>query len=326
LKSMRFGQFSSSTGIKCPSDVTIKANAGNRYYLSSDTIEYLTLDFSSFTYSSIDDNDNKEFVFECIIKSANLKGVSFSNIGVLSEINEFSTIRFDFPYGNLSQTAVDNILQTLDAACPNSVFDGSYGYGYSYGGESDCHISFIEDELSSTSGTLIVGNKYVIESQNIGDDFSNVGYVKGGETFIATSDTPNNWTNGTEVIELSGKPIAATFSFIGKEILPDGTYMINDSVFFEISGGEFSKTEILTVDSYLFLCYEGYKEDINGGYIVKYDEMGRKVFQGKDKTHDIRFEITEVSRTSAPTDGLININKQSLDNKGWNVIVNKYQY
>jgi len=47
------------------------------------------------------------------------------------------------------------------------------------------------------NGTLIVGREYLIFTLEAGDDFSNVGYVSDGVTFIATGTTPTVWANGT---------------------------------------------------------------------------------------------------------------------------------
>lgn len=320
LQTMNFGQTGDTTGIKLPSNVTIKASANNKFYFSSDTLEYLTLDFSSFTYSSINETGDKEFAFECVIKGSNLKGITFNNVEVLSEINEFSSIRFDFPFSNLSRESVDYILQTLDNSCPNFVSDGGYGYGY--GGSSECYLTFNEDELSLTSGELVPGNVYVIENINLGDDFDNIGFDKLGSTFSATGTTPNNWSNGTEVLEISGKAIGITCSF-PNSVVEDGKYIV-ENIFFDIRDRQFYNVELLTTDSYTDLVYVGYRKSISGEKFIKYDENSRKVWSGIDKSNDIQVEVTEVSRTSAPTDGERNINLLSLEYKGWNVNIVKY--
>ena len=48
-----------------------------------------------------------------------------------------------------------------------------------------------------TSGTLEVGTPYIINTLNVGDDFSNVGYTQNNRYFIATGTTPTSWANGT---------------------------------------------------------------------------------------------------------------------------------
>lgn len=52
-----------------------------------------------------------------------------------------------------------------------------------------------------TSGTLVVGKNYNVDNLVAGDDFSNVGYVSVGVSFVATGTTPTVWTNGSGVQE-----------------------------------------------------------------------------------------------------------------------------
>ncbi|MCB1712245.1 MAG: hypothetical protein KDH96_07155 [Candidatus Riesia sp.] len=61
----------------------------------------------------------------------------------------------------------------------------------------------VNNEVSQTSGVLEVGKEYIIPLLVIGDDFSNVGYTSDLTPFIATGTTPTNWSNGTEVINLT---------------------------------------------------------------------------------------------------------------------------
>lgn len=67
---------------------------------------------------------------------------------------------------------------------------------------NDNYVDIKEDLLYSTSGSLVVGRWYLINTLVSGDDFSNVGYVSQGTPFKATGTTPTNWTNGTQVIRL----------------------------------------------------------------------------------------------------------------------------
>lgn len=53
---------------------------------------------------------------------------------------------------------------------------------------------------SYTSGVLTIGKTYIISILEVGDDFSNVGFVSEKTPFVATNTTPTNWGNGTEVI------------------------------------------------------------------------------------------------------------------------------
>lgn len=63
-----------------------------------------------------------------------------------------------------------------------------------------------------SSGTLIIGHRYVVTGYIEGDDFSNMDLVKGvvntyNSEFIATSTTPTVWTNGT-VLRDTDSPVA----------------------------------------------------------------------------------------------------------------------
>lgn len=53
-----------------------------------------------------------------------------------------------------------------------------------------------------TSGSLIVGHTYLINTVIAGDDFYNVGFVELGVPFNATGTTPTSWSNSTEVADL----------------------------------------------------------------------------------------------------------------------------
>ena len=59
--------------------------------------------------------------------------------------------------------------------------------------------------VDTTSGLLEVGKQYFIQNVNPGDDFTNVGFppmaVSG--IFTATGTTPTDWSNGTEVINMT---------------------------------------------------------------------------------------------------------------------------
>lgn len=55
---------------------------------------------------------------------------------------------------------------------------------------------------SETSGTLVVGNRYTIDTHINTDNFTNVGALSNspGTVFIATGTTPAVWTNGSQLI------------------------------------------------------------------------------------------------------------------------------
>jgi hypothetical protein len=61
-------------------------------------------------------------------------------------------------------------------------------------------FTILNQVISTTSGLLVVGKTYIINTLQSGDDFTNVGYVSDGVDFVATGTTPTNWTNETEVI------------------------------------------------------------------------------------------------------------------------------
>lgn len=56
----------------------------------------------------------------------------------------------------------------------------------------------------ATSGTLVVGKRYIISSYVAGDSFTNVGAAANatGQVFTATGTTPTTWTNSTQIMRL----------------------------------------------------------------------------------------------------------------------------
>ena len=65
--------------------------------------------------------------------------------------------------------------------------------------------------VSTTSGLLVVGREYVIFTLELGDNFTNVGFVHVGTSFIATGTTPTVWTNNTVVVDtVASAPVATT--------------------------------------------------------------------------------------------------------------------
>ena len=60
-----------------------------------------------------------------------------------------------------------------------------------------------------TCGLLVIGKRYILQTVNGSDDFTNVGgYNTQGAEFIATGTTPNVWTSGSLLI--SPQPPTAT--------------------------------------------------------------------------------------------------------------------
>jgi hypothetical protein len=60
-----------------------------------------------------------------------------------------------------------------------------------------------QETISTTSGALVVGKKYLILALEVGDVFTNVGYVEPNTIFTATGTTPTTWTEGTVVINVT---------------------------------------------------------------------------------------------------------------------------
>ena len=78
-----------------------------------------------------------------------------------------------------------------------------------------------------TSGSLILGATYVINTILGSDNFSNVGFTTLGSNFIATNEIPTTWTNQTEVIKISDcKPNFGTVYTSGS-LKVDTVYVIN---------------------------------------------------------------------------------------------------
>lgn len=89
--------------------------------------------------------------------------------------------------------------------------------------------------VNATSGLLIVGVSYNIDTYEAGDDFSNVGGPGLGQQgewdgywFIATGITPTNWNNSSSLDYNDGAPVATvlenTIGNIWFEYISVGTY------------------------------------------------------------------------------------------------------
>jgi hypothetical protein len=63
-------------------------------------------------------------------------------------------------------------------------------------------FNYQQPPTTLTSGTLIVGQNYTMLDYKSPDDFTNVGGVnEDGVSFVASATTPNNWTNGSILIQ-----------------------------------------------------------------------------------------------------------------------------
>ena len=79
---------------------------------------------------------------------------------------------------------------------------------------------------SQTSGYLIIGHVYSIDSVARGDDFSNVGYVEAGVPFVAIDDTVTTWSNGTSVKDIT---LSAPIATVLENTLGESITWIRDS-------------------------------------------------------------------------------------------------
>jgi hypothetical protein len=94
--------------------------------------------------------------------------------------------------------------------------------------------------VPQTSGTLVVGQRYIITDFNTGDDFTNVGATNvTGSEFVATADTPTVWTNGSAVNPIASPPnIILTDGLLQIELLRgdtkplDGNYELRTTISF----------------------------------------------------------------------------------------------
>lgn len=73
----------------------------------------------------------------------------------------------------------------------------------------DAKVLMTSMETSSeivTAGHIFeIGNTYLVQTLNVGDDFTNIGHVSENSPFIATGTTPTAWTNGSIVYKLNVK-------------------------------------------------------------------------------------------------------------------------
>lgn len=86
--------------------------------------------------------------------------------------------------------------------------DGGYSANFPFVGRPKT----ADDEklVILTSGLLQEDKKYVILKLEVGDNFSNVGYVSEGTPFIATGTTPTTWTNNTVVTDVNTASLIAS--------------------------------------------------------------------------------------------------------------------
>lgn len=109
------------------------------------------------------------------------------------------------------------------------------------------------DPQSATGGSLTIGQTYTINTYNSGDDFTNVGAPSNatGVKFIATGDTPADWTNSSQLDYDNGNlNFTINQNSLGNiwvELISNGTYNIKSSGLF---GADMKKIEVLISSGY----------------------------------------------------------------------------
>ena len=150
--------------------------------------------------------------------------------------------------------------------------------------------------VNATSGLLIVGVSYNIDTYNAGDDFSNVGGPAAGlpgewdgYSFLATGTTPNNWNNSSLLISDEGAPVATVLeNTIG-------------NIYFEYrSAGEYAcKSNSLFTENKTTIDIDAYCQNGNPGTSLIYRDLDTSIFTigtykgelGNDYLYNNRLEI-----------------------------------
>lgn len=309
LKAIGFYGSKECTPVKTQPSLRIVAHPNCNYSLASNNLSSLELDFSSFTYSFAGTgNDDTEYYYNVGVLSQNVSYLTFSNLSTYDTNLNSCVFNFIFDGMPLTQTCIDDILSKLDTAFPNNI--------------SNSTIS-IYQEHSISGGQLVIGESYLIESLNGSDDFSNVGFVSTGVSFVATGAYPNDWSSSTSVYTFYGIPLSFTLSFVD-QVLPDGKYY-NEDFYLEVNSGVITHSEILTPnDTGNNSYYPGYQWALSGEDFYLLDEYGRITFQGLKSIHEVLVTVNSVTRPQSATDGQNNTNKLSLESKGWTVNINSY--
>jgi hypothetical protein len=120
--------------------------------------------------------------------------------------------------------------------------------------------------IDSFNYGLIIGDTYTITTYQSSDDFSNIANVQSGtinETgcvFIATGETPNNWTNGSELVSNGDLVVDVLENTLGYDLSWQQTPFGGNGYYIGINGNTGplynsfprSKTEISTQFKYPF--------------------------------------------------------------------------
>lgn len=121
-------------------------------------------------------------------------------IGIYVDVDGFySYMKWIPPF-----TACRALTATAAVATPSgTVGDFFHPEQIQSGWTEDTDYEVLGKRLRLTSGTLVVGRHYRIETYNADDDFTNVGAPRNasGQCFIATGTTPTKWTNSSVLWE-----------------------------------------------------------------------------------------------------------------------------
>ncbi len=137
----------------------------------------------------------------------------------------------------------------------------------------------------ATSGSLIVGNTYLIQELQSGDDFTNVGYVSENNVFTATGTTPTDWTNSTVVI----------LTFDSEHCIPN-------------FGTVFTTGELVVGANYIIYEIQGADDFSNVGFTT----LG-EVFEATNTTPTLWASATEVTKTNCDTPELISSENTAVE-------------
>lgn len=103
----------------------------------------------------------------------------------------------------------DDVVISIQAEDGHSAFVSGVACSYS-----------LPPNKSLTSGTLIVGQVYTIQTYVAGDDFANVGGDNtSGDLFIATGTTPTNWSNGSTLSVPGNLTVYVGAAFTGQVVM-----------------------------------------------------------------------------------------------------------
>lgn len=294
--------------------------------VAAKSLQNVDINFGSMSYGDYDpDTEATRYVsvinlFNC----PNLTGITFSNLNFTS-LSSTSEFVFNFYASNFGQSDVDYVLQTLDNYFTQSTT--SYLIIGAISGGDEPSVTTQGELVEGIYTGFVVGQNYIIDEVQSGDDFSNIGFTTTGVEFTATDTTPTNWSNSTRVFYGSSFGNMKNVDFVSASFsIPDGHYLVPiGSVSFGMtfSGGSLVQKELLNHNIRASLLdFVGKQYQLTGDIFVKYNENGNIIYSGKN-ADIVTFEVSEIFRNSPPTDGTSNTNYLSLISKGWEVKIAK---